>query len=172
MRVWIAPVTPTRFSGINTLWAAMTQTNPFIPDCVHLINLVESKKTNFLKKAQTGYHQLLKNYGTDTKPIVHKVDEPETEGDYETIVKRMGEIVSKEKAKGHTIALDMTPGRKYMTAFTVDVATKHNADKIYYLHVKGVFDKRRGQGTPFPLIPSNLVTLYDLLPVLKAGSKK
>ena len=50
-----------------------------------------------------------------------------------------------------------------MSAFAmymgVGADVKHRADRIYYLHVKGL---KNHTGQPYSMVPSNLMTLYDL----------
>ena len=162
MNVWITTVTSTEFAGVNTLWAAMTRED-FIPDRVHLINLTNNKtNTEFLERSLTEYDCLLRGYGVKENPVVHNVSET----DFPALAKELGSIVTEEKSKGHTVAIDMTPGRKIMSAFAmymgVGTKLKHRADRIYYLFLDGIQNK-----VPFPMLPSNTVTLYDLKRAIK-----
>ena len=160
MKVWISTISTSKFSGINTLWAAMMREN-FIPDRIHLINLTTKDKKNKARETTLkGYHSLLQRYGAKGKPVVHDV----VGDDFSGLAKELESIVRKEKLKGHTVAIDMTPGRKVMSAFAmymgVGTQLEYRADRIYYFFLddpEGFYGKQ-----PFPLLPSNAVTLYDL----------
>ena len=159
MNVWITNISTSKFAGINTLWAAMMRED-FIPDKVHLIHLHSGKvDKKSQKEAYTGYLNLLKRYGGQGTIVIHDYDET----NFRNIAREMEALVREEKSEGHTVAIDMTPGRKFMSAFSmymgVGLGLKYKADMIYYLHVRSL-----GQfnGLPFPMIPSNLMTLYDL----------
>ena len=86
-----------------------------------------------MKDSKNGYDCLLRRYGIQTKLIIHHM----TETDFSAIAKKMNELVNTEKLEGNTVALDMTHGRKYMSAFTLAVGAKYckKMDRIYYLHV-------------------------------------
>ena len=92
-----------------------------------------------------------------------KRTERSNETKFSNIARDMQSLVREEKSEGNTVAIDMTPGRKFMSAFSmymgVGLGLDHKADKIYYLHVK---ELGQYSGLPFPMIPSNLMTLYDL----------
>ena len=159
MNVWITTISTSKFAGINTLWAAMMRED-FIPDKVHLIHLHSGKVDKESQKiARTGYLNLLKRYGSKNKLVLHDFDETE----FSSISTKMASLVREEKSEGNTVAIDMTPGRKFMSAFSmymgVGPGLKHKADKFYYLHVK---ELGQHSGRPYPMIPSNLMTLYDL----------
>ena len=158
MNVWITNVSTSKFAGVNTLWAAIMRED-FIPDRVHLIADEMVKEKGYLAAALKGYQCVLNRYGNEEEPIVHDVVETE----FADLAKKLESIVHEEKTKGHTVAIDMTPGRKYMSAFAmymgVGADVKHRADRIYYLHVKGL---KNHTGQPYPMVPSNLMTLYDL----------
>ena len=158
MKVWITNISTSKFAGINTLWAAIMREG-FIPERVHLMADEMVKEKGYLDAALKGYYCVLSRYGSQKKPIVHDVIEIE----FGALAKKLESIVHEEKSEGNTVAIDMTPGRKYMSAFAmymgVGADVKHKADRIYYLHVK---DLKHHTGQPFPTVPSNLMTLYDL----------
>ena len=159
MKVWITNISTSKFAGINTLWAAMMRED-FIPDKVHLIHLHSGKVDKESQKtARIGYLNLLKRYANPEKLVLHDYDETK----FSNIARDMQSLVREEKSEGNTVAIDMTPGRKFMSAFSmymgVGLGLEHKADKIYYLHVK---ELGQYSGLPFPMIPSNLMTLYDL----------
>ena len=137
MNVWITNVSTSKFAGVNTLWAAIMRED-FIPDRVHLIADEMVKEKGYLAAALKGYQCVLNRYGNEEEPIVHDVVETE----FADLAKKLESIVHEEKTKGHTVAIDMTPGRKYMSAFAmymgVGADEKHRAKKFYFLHERGL----------------------------------
>ena len=88
MKVWISTISTSKFSGINTLWAAMMREN-FIPDRIHLINLTTKDKKNKARETTLkGYHSLLQRYGAKGKPVVHDVESVAVDGDNGHIVEQ------------------------------------------------------------------------------------
>ena len=158
MNIWISNVSITRFAGVNTLWAAITK-DGYIPERVHLLADEVVRQKGHLDQAIADVSTLIKGYGRPVESITHDIVEIE----FMKLAEGLRNIVYDEKQTGNTVAIDMTPGRKYMSAFAMYMGVAkdltHKADRIYYLHIQ---DLKQHRGKPFPLIPSSLMTLYDI----------
>jgi len=158
MNIWISNVSITRFAGLNTLWAAITK-DGYIPERVHLLADEVVREKGHLRRAIADVSTLIEGYGKPVETITHDIVEIE----FMKLADKLRRIVFDEKQTGNTVAIDMTPGRKYMSAFAMYMGVakelKHKADIIYYLHVQ---DLKQHRGKPYPLIPASLMTLYDI----------
>ena len=115
-------------------------------------------KRSCLDKVAKGIEIILKEYGLQPDIHTHPFDET----DFSSYARTLGSLVRNEKQAGNTVAIDMTPGRKYMSAFSmylgVGIDIEEKADFIFYHHL---LDLSFGSN-PYPLIPSNQRTLYNM----------
>ena len=133
MKVWLSTIGMSPFAVINTLWAACKEEN-FCPERIYLIKNKDVEKHVDTVKDWIG--RILKEYNIE-KPEINLVDADET--DFKNFASKLGNVVKIEKSAGNEIAIDMTPGRKFMSAFAMYIAVASEvhfkADRIYYLHL-------------------------------------
>ncbi len=152
MRVWITTVGENPFAVINTLWAAcILEGEEFMPGKVHLIQNQKVKRNAEIVKAYV--RRILGTYGISAEFEDHEVDEEDIDG----FAKLFRSVVESEK--GNEVAIDMTPGRKFMSAYAMMVGFEYCVSKLYYLHL---YDSSY-QNRPFVLIPFNQQRLINLL---------
>jgi len=60
-----------------------------------------------------------------------------------------------------TVAIDITPGRKFMSAIAFQAGLKHGADHVFYLHLQST-----AYGRCYPDIPRTNVDLVDFTEVV------
>lgn len=165
MRVWISIVGWSSFAVINPLWAACCceEENQFIPEKVIIFNngyKNEVVKKN-LKIVKDWITRILKVYGIED-PIIEPIDADEDD------INEFTEIFKKviKEHENNTIAIDMTPGRKFMSSIGMSIAMKYKVEKLYYLQLWG----REYQNQPYikiPLTNQKLINIMEL--TLKHG---
>lgn len=147
----------TSFAVINTLWAAIRHYD-YLPEKVHFLANEELNPKKYLHEVRVGFECILEGY--EIEPIIEIHQFQET--DFISYAKTLGHLVIAEKRRGNTVAIDMTPGRKYMSALSLYLGLgsdiEYKADKVFYHHLIDLSFGNR----PYPLIPTNLPTLYDL----------
>lgn len=156
-RVWVSVVGWSPMAVINTLWGACEQ--GIVP--THLILLASEDKPEVQKSIQIVEkyaRALLAQFGVpdpliETRPI----DEDDLKGFWETLKQVMVEV----KNSGERIVLDITAGRKYMSALGMALGRwgSIGLEKLYYTHLHD----QRYTDVPYPLIPRHQHRLYDLL---------
>jgi CRISPR/Cas system-associated protein Csm6 len=152
MRTWITTIGTSPFAVINTLWAAC-KSDEYVPDnVIWIIN--KQINSDIVETVKDWTSEILIAYGVK-KPVINDilVDETDVLGLRDTIY---GAIHQSKKTGA--IAIDMTPGRKYMSAIAMQSGIAAGADKIYYLFLSDP----RYQDTPFPLIPTKKQRLIEM----------
>ncbi|MHA1284117.1 MAG: hypothetical protein ACTSVV_06280 [Promethearchaeota archaeon] len=159
MRIWITTVGWSHFAVINTLWAAcFMEKEKFIPDKIILLNNGNQNEVirNNVKIVEEWLKKILHEYGKD-KIEIEKININENDiRKYHDILK---DLI--EKYKDSEIAIDMTPGRKYMSSIAMGLAlaSKKVVNKLYYLHLEA----QKYQDRPFIKIPLPFQNLINIL---------
>ncbi|EHP84224.1 hypothetical protein [Methanotorris formicicus] len=160
MKVWITTIGSSPYAVFSTLWFAVVK-DSFIPNKIYLLwnNKVEKNKETLKNYIET----LSKAYNIN---IQINEDYKVNEEDFKTFANALKEIIIKEKKEGNEIAIDMTPGRKFMSAFSMfaglegvsDGKNKYKCDRVYYLHLRDM-----GYiNYPLFLIPLSLQELHEM----------
>ncbi len=113
MKIWITTVGWSPFAVFNTLWFAIVR-DSYIPDKIYLIwnSKVENNK-EIIKKYLNALNE---SYGFNLKVVEYKI---EREENFKEFIKGLSDIILKEKKYNNEIAIDITPGRKFMSAFSM-----------------------------------------------------
>ncbi|MFO8052126.1 MAG: hypothetical protein R6V01_10595 [Thermoplasmatota archaeon] len=156
MRAWITTVGPSPFAVINTFWAAVER-DRWIPERIHLVYNEETK--HFLVGICTVMKSIVMEHeGRDPDIFCMNIEEDDLEGIFQTY----RSIIRKERDLGNGIAIDITPGRKYMSAFSLYAGLKDGTiERIYYIHIRG----RKFMNQPYPLIPLPYCDLEDIVSI-------
>ena len=158
MKIWITTVGKSVYAVVNTLWAACKEEG-YIPERIYFIYNDEVKEN--LGRVKKIAKALVESYGAEN-PEINEIKAEET--NFTEFAKKLGEIIKREKALGNEVAVDMTPGRKFMSAFAmysgVSKEVRHRTDRIYYLHLSD-FDFRYVDKA-YPKIPFNKQKLYEM----------
>jgi len=94
-------------------------------------------------------------YGGDQPEL--SVTSLESETDFQGIVEHFREPMQRIKEEGGTAAIDVTPGRKFMSAIAFQAGIQFEADHVYYLYVSN----NRFYGRLYPDVPNPVVELVD-----------
>lgn len=160
MKVWITTVGSSPFAVINTLWAAC-ELDGYVPQKVYLV--ANGKVENEVKVVNDWIERILKGYGSVA--IIERIHADEV--DFMNFSRILSTRIIEEKKKGNQVAVDMTPGRKFMSAFSMfNGLAKDGADRVYYLHLG---DVTKYKNYSFMEIPANEHKLYDMKKVLAEG---
>lgn len=157
MKVWITTVGSSPFAVINAMWAACELDN-FVPDKVYLV--ANEKVEKEVAIVHEWIMKILKAYGA--APVIERIHADEV--DFINFSKILSTRITDEKKNGNEVAVDMTPGRKFMSAFSMfNGLAKDGADRVYYLHLG---DVTKYKNYSFMEIPANEHKLYDMKKVL------
>lgn len=153
-RRWVTNASPTIEGVVNPVMAACEE--GYVPDTLHLMTnpgLGEStdRIVELLERTVTGY-------GIEDPRI--QLDGIDEETDFEAIVGYLRDSIGAAQDAGAEVAVDMTPGRKYMSAIALQAGLRYRADHVFYLHVPGEYFHRF-----YSTIPRPAVELYDFTEV-------
>ena len=157
MQVWITTVGWQPFAVINPLWAACFY-QEFIPEKVLLLN--NGYQNPVIRKNVAEVWQwhlrILQAYDVEA-PTIEVCNA--NEDDINSFRRIFEETVKAQE--GEEVAIDMTPGRKFMSSIAMAVAFKnqHFVKKLFYLHLWG----QEYQNQPFIKIPLKNQRLINVL---------
>jgi len=159
MRVWITTVGWSTFAVINPVWAACFN-GDFIPEKVILLNNAYKNKKieGNLKIVVEWLERILRGYSVKY-PLIKPCDADEDD------IMEFGQIFEGilQEHQTHEVAIDMTPGRKFMSGIAMALGFKEEyksfVKHLYYLHLWS-FDY---QNYPFIEIPLKMQKLIDML---------
>lgn len=166
MRVWITTVGKSPFAVVNPIWM-VCRTGEFIPERVYLIwNEAVEEERDIVKDLT---EVILKSYGISEPEIIADESVKVREEDFQRFMNLLIAIRDKELHEGNEVAIDMTPGRKFMSALSMGLgfSSKH-IHRVYYLHLSD----QRYTNVPLILIPFKLQKLYEMRRELCATSEE
>lgn len=168
MKVWISTVGWSPFAVINPLWAACYfEWENFVPEKVVLLN-----NQNQDEKVKENYDivklwltRILNEYSI-SDPVIESVDA--NENNMKEYAHTFQEVV--EKHILDEIAIDMTPGRKFMSGIAMWYASqpKSKIAKLYYLQLWG----QKYKDLPFIKIPAVNQRLINIKEIMKKNERK
>lgn len=152
MRYWISFIGSSPFAVINTIWAAC-KVDRYVPD--HFIFLVNKElEAEWIDTVQKWVPLIISEYSSKCPEItLHEF----IETDFSTLKETYGELVCRLKEKGQ-VAVDITPGRKYMSAIAMETGISQKVDHVYYLHL----NDHHYEHSPYPLVPLTRNELLDM----------
>ncbi|KKL10244.1 hypothetical protein LCGC14_2557780 [marine sediment metagenome] len=161
MITWITTVGWSPFAVINPVWAYCKEFKEW-PSRFILINTKNERirknltlVKSYLKEIAWGYSN--ENF-LDKNIVTHQIDDEDIQNYANTLKK----IISKEIDRNpNKIILDMTPGRKYMSAINVYYGLQRSniPIQVFYLHL----EESRYQDIPYPLTPITKNDLVDII---------
>lgn len=152
MKSWISSLGKSHMAIVNSIWAACNN-EEYVPNKVHFV--IDKKLDNdYICSIHEWVEKILKAYGVE-EPILKNIliDENDFGEIEETFMKEISCLM-----KEGPVAVDMTPGRKYVAAISMSAGLHYNVDHIYYLYLKESKYKDR----PFPLTPYPKQRLIDI----------
>ncbi|QDA31656.1 hypothetical protein FH039_08675 [Thermococcus indicus] len=140
MRAYVTVVGTTPEAVFNPLWY-LAEVYSWIPERVYL--LWNDDVTEQLELVKRLIGKLSEAYRVSIEVIADE-GMSFTEEDPVQFRERAGELIRKLKAEGHEVVVDITPGRKFMSALLLGAAISMGADEVTYLHL-GNFRRYAGR---------------------------
>lgn len=151
-RTWVTTASTNVEAVVNSLTAACD--NGFVPDEIHALSLptIEAE----VEEALTYAERTVEAYGDDSPDLVRtKIDEETAFGGIREHVQSAVEAAGDDDE----VAVDITPGRKFMSAIAFAAGMGYGADHVYYLYISST---ENYFGRLYPEIPRTATQLYDL----------
>lgn len=151
--VYLSLVGRYAWAVVNSYYAVLKKERCH-PDFVHLV--IEKSYNHDIDKLVNSIEIISKEFGLKINVETTTVDD----ASFAPAGKTLLELYHSYQEKEHSIALDITPGRKALVAAALIASTKtENIAHVFYLAVKdqGLAD------LPYMLKPTNLQRLQDLL---------
>jgi hypothetical protein len=153
--VWVTNGTPTMPGILNPLTAACDQ--EYVPDEVWVLS--NPGVAEYVAQATDRFEVIIDAYGGDADVSVHELAH---ETDFHDIIGFYRSTIETAQEHGDTIAVDVTPGRKFMSAIAFQAGFKFDADHVFYFHRKaGGY-----HGQYYAEIPRTATDLIDFREVL------
>ena len=149
-RLWISPGSTTTGSVVDPLCAACER--GFVPDT--LIFVQNPKVAAGMEKIAEIAEETVGVYGE--VPDV-RFENTEEETDFAGYYEIVRDTIEEAKDNGAEVAINMTPGRKYMSGIAMQTGVQKGADHVFYL----LIETREHYGEAYPNIPSTATELYD-----------
>jgi hypothetical protein len=153
MRRWVTCGSTTFEAMVNPLAAACAA--GFVPDEYVILSNDEIKET--VERAATLAEAIVGEYGGSLETSTESLD---AERDFEGIVSYFRDNV--QTAEETEVAVDVTPGRKFMSAIAFQAGFQYDADHVFYLFL----DSDEYYGCIYDDIPDPAVDLIDFTEVL------
>ena len=154
-RIWVTNGTPTMPGILNPLTAACDR--GYLPDEVWVLS--NPGVTVSVDDATDRFEKIIKAYGGDANILKYNLDD---ETDFHGIIEFYRSTIEAARENGDTIAVDVTPGRKFMSAIAFQAGFRFDADHVFYFH-------RKAGGYPgqfYAEIPRTATDLIDFKEVL------
>lgn len=148
---WVTTASSNVEAMTNSLNAACDQ--GFVPSDIHVIELPTVKEQVDL--ALECATRTIEAYGGEDPDIhITAIDE---EVHFERIHEHVRSAVEAANERGDEVAVDITPGRKFMSAIAFAAGMRYDADHVFYLYISST----DYFGRLYPEIPRSAVHLYD-----------
>jgi len=159
-RAWVTVVGWSPMAVVNTLWQACEQ--GIVPTHIYLLGSLEQPQVKrSLEEVMRYLRAILPEFGVPNPVIeTRPIDEDDLIGFRNTL----SQTLEHAKRECTQVALDITAGRKYMSAFGLSQGrrTDLKLERLYYNHLY----ERRYEHVPHPLIPRHQQRLYNLLEIV------
>lgn len=153
--IWVTNGTPTMPGILNPLTAACHQ--GYVPDEVRVLS--NPGVAEYVAQATDRFEVIIDAYGGDADVSIHELDH---ETDFHDIIEFYQSTIDAALEHDDTIAVDVTPGRKFMSAIAFQAGFKFDADHVFYFHRKaGGY-----HGQYYAEIPRTATDLIDFTEVL------
>ena len=154
-QIWLTNGTPTMPGILNPLTAACDR--GYIPDKARVLS--NPGVADSVAEATDRFELIVKAYGGDADVSDYELED---ETDFRSIIEFYRSTIETARESGDTIAVDVTPGRKFMSAIAFQAGFKFGADHVFYFHRKagGYYGKYYAE------IPRTATDLIDFKEVL------
>lgn len=128
-QIWVTNGTPTMPGILNPLTAACDQ--GYVPDEAKILSNPDVAES--VADACDKFEVIIDAYDGNAEVSQHDL---EYETDFGGIIQFYQSAIETAHENGDTIAVDVTPGRKFMSAIAFQAGFQFDADHIYYFHRK------------------------------------
>ena len=135
---------------LNPLTAACD--HGYVPDEVWILS--NPGVATYVTEATDRFEVITDAYDGDANISVHEL---EHETDFDGIIGFYRSTIEAAREQEDTIAVDVTPGRKFMSAIAFQAGIQFEADHVFYLYVSN----NRFYGRLYPDVPSPVAELVD-----------
>lgn len=149
--VWLTTMSTHLEAVINPLTAACEAR--FRPDEIHVLN--NPGIDDQFDTITSMMERVVVEYGGDDP--VFSVTHLDRERDFQSIVDHFREPIAQLRKNGGTAAVDVTPGRKFMSAIAFQAGIQFDADHVFYLYIVN----NQFYGRLYPDVPRPMVELVD-----------
>lgn len=125
----------------------------YVPDQIYILG--NPGLSGYLDRVTSMLERIVVEYGGSTPDITVTNLDGETE--FDQIVEHYRAPVLAAQETDSTAAVDVTPGRKFMSAIAFQAGIQYNADHVFYLYLS----KSQFYGRIFPDVPNQAVDLID-----------
>lgn len=155
VNAWITNGTTTLEAIVNPINAACDA--GYVPDRLYIIE--NPKVTDQVARAVDLATEIIDAYGGDELDV--QITSIESELDFDQLYAHTKEAIEEIHEEDGEVAVDFTPGRKFMSALAFATGMRYDADHVYYFYLE---DTPRGR--VYPSIPRTKSRLYDFTEVL------
>ncbi|WP_338072708.1 hypothetical protein [Haloferax volcanii] len=155
-KYWVTTGSTNPEAVVNPVAAACSEWG-FVPDHVYLLG--NPGVAGQLDRIQELIGVIVEAYGGDTPAIEYTELESETE--FGAIVEHFEVAIEAARADDGEVVVDITPGRKFMSAIAFQAGIQFGADRVSYLYV----DSASLFGRIYADLPRTGTTLYDFAEV-------
>ncbi len=148
-RAWVTTGSTTTGSVVDPFVAACHQ--GYVPDALYFVENPTLEESDELIETLQEVAEL---YGEELDVNRRTV---ESETSFDEIYLEMRDSLDEAKDAGAEVAVNFTPGRKYMSSIAFQTAMNQDADHVYYLHI----EREEHYGEVYHNIPRTAATLYD-----------
>jgi hypothetical protein len=154
-QIWVTNGTPTMPGILNPVTAACDQ--GYVPDEVRILS--NPGVAEYVTEATNRFEVIIDAYGGDADVYTRDLDD---ETDFHGIIDFYRSTIETAQGNDDRIAVDVTPGRKFMSAIAFQSGFKFDADHVFYFHRKagGYY------GQFYAEIPRTATDLIDFTEVL------
>lgn len=146
---WLTIASPTTEAVTNPLIAACDK--GIVPDEIQLLsNPGMDDAVSVLRPLLV---DIIAEYNVEATVRVHSIT---GETQYNEIVSFFVDGIKNARKQSASVAIDFTPGRKFMSAIAFQAGLQYNADHVFYLHLQAT-----DYGHSYPDIPRTNAELVD-----------
>lgn len=127
--IWLTIGTPTTPGIVNPLTAACD--TGYIPDQVHILS--NPGVADSVAAAKERFKAIIDAYDGSAEISTYDLA---TETDFREIIAFYRSTISVAHETGDSVAVDVTPGRKFMSAIAFQAGFKFDAEHIFYFYRK------------------------------------
>ncbi|MDL0120492.1 hypothetical protein PNQ29_12255 [Halobacterium salinarum] len=150
-RAWVTSMSPNVEAVANPLAAACE--SGYIPDEIYILE--NPGLSDYLDRVTSMLERIVVEYGSDRPAI--DITSLDSETEFERIVEHYRTPVIAAQDTDGMVAVDVTPGRKFMSAIAFQAGIKYDAEHVFYLYLS----EGRFYGRIFPDVPNQALDLID-----------